>query len=145
MTPAGPKVLEYNVRFGDPETQRMMLLLAEETDLAAVLLACTDGKLDSVTLAVRPGYACNVIIAAGGYPGAYESGDTITIGELPRDVHVFHAGTKLVDGDLKTAGGRVVSVAALGDSLEQAVEAAYRGVDAVSFKHMYYRRDIARR
>lgn len=146
MTSAGPKVLEYNVRFGDPETQSMMLLLAEDVDLASVLVACTQGALDSVALAVRPGFACNVVVASEGYPGAHETGKAIEICDnMPRGVQVFHAGTSLVDGRLETAGGRVVSVAAWGTTLEDAVDASYSGVDAIRFKGMYYRRDIARR
>lgn len=145
MTPAGPKVLEYNARFGDPETQSMMLLLSDDTDLAAVLLACTSGSLDRARLVVRPGFACNVVAATGGYPGAYETGAAIEIGELPRGAHVFHAGTRLVDGELRTAGGRVLSVAAWGSSLGEAVDAAYEGIGTVRFEGRYYRRDIAER
>ncbi|UNI18878.1 hypothetical protein JDV02_005116 [Purpureocillium takamizusanense] len=144
MTPAGPTVLEYNTRFGDPETQSVMLLLADDTDLAQVLLSCTNGTLGKTSVSIKTGFACNVVIAAGGYPGAYSSGDDIEIGAMPPDVVLFHAGTELVDdGKLKTAGGRVLSVAAHGRSLEDCVAAAYKGVNAVRFRDMYYREDIA--
>jgi len=83
MTQAGPKVLEYNARFGDPETQTMMMLLAPECDLAAILLACTKGKLNTVSIPLLPGHACNVVIAAGGYPELYSKGDAITLGTPP--------------------------------------------------------------
>jgi phosphoribosylamine--glycine ligase/phosphoribosylformylglycinamidine cyclo-ligase len=84
MTADGPRVLEYNARFGDPETQTMMMLLAPECDLAAVLLACCTGSLDSMSIPVRSGFACNVVVAAGGYPGSYRKGDTITLGPCPQ-------------------------------------------------------------
>ncbi len=83
MTADGPRVLEYNARFGDPETQTMMMLLAPECDLAAILLACCAGTLDSVSIPILPGFACNVVVAAGGYPGSYPKGDTITLGPCP--------------------------------------------------------------
>ncbi|EHK22972.1 uncharacterized protein TRIVIDRAFT_28405 [Trichoderma virens Gv29-8] len=146
ITPYGPKVLEYNVRFGDPETQSMMLLLSQDTDLAAVLLACTQKTLAKTELHVRPGYACNVVISSTGYPGPYKTGQAIQLGPvLLQDIHIFHAGTKMVGNTLQTAGGRVFSVAAYGDSLEMAVELAYQGVKSVSFDGMYFRTDIASR
>ncbi|XP_044721298.1 phosphoribosylglycinamide synthetase, ATP-grasp (A) domain-containing protein [Hirsutella rhossiliensis] len=145
MTRTGPKVLEYDVRFGDPETQTMMLLLAEDVDLASVLFAYTLGTLDSITLAVRPGYACNVVVASGGYPGTHETGNPITIESVPHGQQIFHAGTRLVDERLETAGGRILSVAALGAALEDAVNSAYKGIEGVRFKGMYYRKDIAGR
>ncbi len=167
LTPDGPKVLEYNARFGDPETQTMMMLLAPECDLAAVLLACCAGTLDAVSIPVRPGFACNVVVAAGGYPESYPKGDVITLGECPEGgclhsrgqccelkltggiilgVQVFHAGTeRSSSGELTTAGGRVLSVAAYGTRLQEAVASAYKGVERVRFSGMFYRKDIAKR
>lgn len=146
ITPSGPKVLEYNVRFGDPETQSMMLLLSQDTDLASVLLACTNGSLDKTEIQIRPGYACNVVVSASGYPGPYPAGKAIHIKSTNcPDVQVFHAGTRRVGDILQSTGGRVLSVAAYGESLEQAVQYAYDGVAAVSFEGMYFRKDIAAR
>ncbi|KAK3942812.1 phosphoribosylglycinamide synthetase [Diplogelasinospora grovesii] len=144
LTPSGPKVLEYNVRFGDPETQTMMMLLADDTDFAELLLACAQGRLHEVPVKVKPGYACNVVVAAGGYPDAYRQGDTVTLGDCPPGIQIFHGGTKR-EGSLKTAGGRVFSVAAAGTTLEEAVAAAYQGVKSIHFDGMFYRKDIAAR
>lgn len=83
MTPSGPRVLEYNVRFGDPETQSMVMLLAPDADLADILLACCMGQLASVSIPLRPGYACNVVVAADGYPGEYDTNIPIEIGACP--------------------------------------------------------------
>ncbi|KAM0236109.1 hypothetical protein ACHAPO_005333 [Fusarium lateritium] len=148
VTKSGPKVIEYNVRFGDPESQSSMLLLAEETDLANVLLSCTNGTLDQVkhTIMAKPGFACNVVIASGGYPGDYETGKTITLRRPPDGVIIFHAGTHRdegSDGLLRTAGGRVFSVAAYGETLQQARDKAYQGVECVSFEPKVFRTDIA--
>ncbi|RYP35819.1 hypothetical protein DL767_003674 [Monosporascus sp. MG133] len=146
MTARGPKVLEYNARFGDPETQTMMMLLAPECDLAGILLACCKGKLATVSVPVLPGFGCNVVVAAGGYPESYSKGDIITMMPRPYGVEVFHAGTERDNnGQLKTAGGRVFAVAAYASSLQEAVSLAYKGVDSIQFKGMFYRRDIASR
>ncbi|KAK1963326.1 phosphoribosylamine-glycine ligase [Colletotrichum sublineola] len=147
MTKDGPKVLEYNARFGDPETQSLMLLLSAETDLAEILLACTQRTLHKINLLIRPGFACNVVVTAEGYPERYKTGDHITIGSpLPEGVEIFHAGTKLdSDGTMLTAGGRVLSVASYGDSLQDAVGKAYRTIERIHFQGMYFRKDIARR
>ncbi|KAF2496121.1 phosphoribosylamine-glycine ligase [Lophium mytilinum] len=144
LTSSGPKVLEYNARFGDPETQTMMMLLSED-DFAAILLACTQGRLDQVDLNITPGFASNVVIAAGGYPEKYRKGDVVTLNDYPPDVQVFHAGTQYENGMLKTAGGRVFSVAARGATLEEAVATAYKGVEAIQFECMFYRKDIGTR
>ncbi|GKU16481.1 unnamed protein product [Fusarium langsethiae] len=130
VTKSGPKVIEYNLRFGDPETQSSMLLLSEETDLAGILLSFTNGTLDQVkhTIKVKPGFACNVVIASGGYPGDYETGKTISLGTPPDGVIIFHAGTHRDEGGdrlLKTAGGRAFSVAAYGGTLQQTRDKAY--------------------
>ncbi|KAK2734621.1 hypothetical protein FQN57_001615 [Myotisia sp. PD_48] len=146
MTESGPKVLEYNARFGDPETQTMMMLLAPECDLANVLLACTTGQLYKASVPILPGYACNVIIAVDGYPQSYGTGDSITVAEAPEGVQIFHAGTcRSSNGELRTNGGRAFSIAAYGASLDAAVSSAYRAVECVRFKNMIYRRDIASR
>ncbi|CAG9938898.1 unnamed protein product [Clonostachys rosea f. rosea IK726] len=165
MTSKGPKVLEYNARFGDPETQTMMMLLAPECDLAAVLMACSTKKLQTVAdkISVRPGFACNVVVAAGGYPESYRKGDGISLGECPLGlftsgflnrsaltlylgIEIFHAGTeRTANGELVTSGGRVLSVAAHGATLEQAVSLAYEGVKHIQFKDKTYRKDIAAR
>jgi phosphoribosylamine--glycine ligase/phosphoribosylformylglycinamidine cyclo-ligase len=85
MTADGPRVLKYNARFGNPETQTMMMLLAPECDLAAVLLACCDGTLDEVSIPVLPGFGCNVVVAAGGYPDSYSKGDVVTLARCPEN------------------------------------------------------------
>ncbi|KAH7214883.1 phosphoribosylglycinamide synthetase [Fusarium oxysporum] len=145
VTKSGPKVIEYNVRFGDPETQSSMLLVHEDTDLASVMLSCTNGTLAQVknSIRIKSGFACNVVIASGGYPGDYKTGKVATLSSPPEGVVIFHAGTRKEDRLLKTAGGRVFSVAAYGDTLEEARRKAYMGVDCVSFEDMVYRKDIA--
>ncbi|WFD36327.1 hypothetical protein MCUN1_003206 [Malassezia cuniculi] len=145
LTSKGPKVLEYNVRFGDPETEAVLELLARPSTLADVILACVERRLDCVELAVRDGNAVSVVIASGGYPGKYPTGLPITIGSLPEGVTVYHAGTEVRDGQLVTSGGRVLVVSATGATLEDALKTAYAGVDAIKFDGMYVRRDIAHR
>ncbi|KAH9044373.1 aminoimidazole ribonucleotide synthetase [Lactarius pseudohatsudake] len=145
LTDSGPKVLEYNVRFGDPETEALMLLLSEDTDLAAVVLACVEHRLDSVALTFRPGFAVSVVLASSGYPGSYEKGKTITVGELPPHVVVFHAGTIKVGDSVQTSGGRVIAVSAYAPSLQEALDRAYEGVAQVNFDGKVFRRDIAHR
>ncbi|KAI0688679.1 phosphoribosylglycinamide synthetase [Cytidiella melzeri] len=145
LTPSGPRVLEYNVRFGDPETEALMLLLAEETDLAAILLACVERRLDSVNVKAREGVAVSVILASEGYPGSYEKGKKIEVGEVPRNVVVFHAGTSAAGDEVVTSGGRVIAVTAHAATLQEALDAAYLGVDQVNFDGKTFRRDIAHR
>ncbi|KAK8858880.1 phosphoribosylamine-glycine ligase [Kwoniella newhampshirensis] len=146
ITPEGPKVLEYNVRFGDPETQALMLLLDDETDLAEVMLACVERRLDSVKLGYKEGYAVSVVLASEGYPGSYPKGVAMTINpEMPSGVQVFHAGTAIKDDTGVTDGGRVLAVCASASSLRGAVDLAYQGVDQVDFSGKTYRRDIAYR
>lgn len=145
ITADGPKVLEYNVRFGDPETQALMLLLDDETDLAEVMLACVERRLDSVKLGYRPGFAVSVVAASEGYPGSYPKGVAINVGATPKGVEVFHAGTDMSNGQLVTSGGRVLAVAAAAPTLRAAVDLAYEGVKAVEFKGKTIRRDIAYR
>ncbi|PRT53479.1 Bifunctional purine biosynthetic protein ADE1 [Wickerhamiella sorbophila] len=143
LTKKGPQVLEYNVRFGDPETQTVLGLL--KTDLAEIMLAAAEHRLDAVDVEIDPGYAATVVLAAGGYPGNYPKGDEITIGSLPENAQVFHAGTKAVGDKVVTNGGRVIAVSAVAPTLRAAVDDAYRGVDAVKFSNRYFRTDIAHR
>ncbi|UPK89142.1 hypothetical protein LCI18_000077 [Fusarium solani-melongenae] len=148
ITPQGPKVIEYNVQFGDPETQSAMMLLSEDTDLTDVLLACTSGTLDQFSLDIRPGFACNVVVASQGYPGKYATGMPVTLRPCPKEVQIFHAGTyrdRSNHSCLRTGGGRVFSVAAWGNTLQEAVEAAYEGTRSVHFEGMFSRKDIASR
>ncbi|KAF1362160.1 phosphoribosylamine--glycine ligase [Lizonia empirigonia] len=143
LTPTGTKVLEYNVRFGDPETQSLLCLM--DSDLAALMLACATGTLSTVPLSVAPKSAATVVIAAPGYPGPYPKGAPMALESLEQDTVLFHAGTALVDGQLRTAGGRVIAVTATAESLEEAVRKAYSGVEKVRFEGMQFRRDIAAR
>ena len=137
-----PSVIEYNCRFGDPETQPIMHRL--QSDLAALCLAALDRTLDQHTAQWDPRPAVGVVLAAGGYPGSYENGHPIAglDSDRPASTKVFHAGTRQ-DGDaITTQGGRVLCVSALGDSIRDAIDAAYRGVDHISWDGMVYRRDI---
>ena len=144
VTAAGPRVLEFNVRFGDPETQPILMRL--KSDLLEVMLAVCDGTLEKVTLKwdMRP--AVCVVMASGGYPGSYEKGKKITgldqAAQLD-DVFVFHAGTAQKDGDIVTNGGRVLGVTALGENIEQAKARVYEAVNKINFEGAYFRRDIA--
>lgn len=148
VSPSGePKVLEYNVRFGDPETQTVLPLL--KSDLLELFIATAEHRLDSVKFEIdQDKSATTVVMAAGGYPESYAKGDEITIDTnlLPEDTFIFHAGTKLTDDNkVVTSGGRVIASTATADSLENAVKKAYIGVNAVSFKGKYNRKDIAYR
>jgi phosphoribosylamine--glycine ligase/phosphoribosylformylglycinamidine cyclo-ligase len=145
LTENGPKVLEYNVRFGDPETEALMLLMNDDVDLAAVLLACAEHRLDSVQISSRPGFAVSVVLVSGGYPGEYSKGRRIEIGETSSEVVVFHCGTSLNGDELVTTGGRVLAVSAAAPSLEEALLSVYTAIDKISFEGMVYRRDIAYR
>ncbi len=143
ITPKGPYVLEFNCRFGDPETQVVIPRL--RSDLLEVLEAVLSERLSEVELEWDNRPAACVVLASGGYPGAYETGQVITgLGQVPPDVLVFHAGTgQSGSGSLVTAGGRVLGITALGDTIEDAVRRAYQGVGRVSFEGMHFRRDIA--
>ncbi|KAF8338062.1 aminoimidazole ribonucleotide synthetase [Cantharellus anzutake] len=149
ITPSGdPKVLEYNVRFGDPETEALLLLLDDNTDLAEILLACVHRRLDAVKISYRSGSAVSVVLASGGYPGSFEKGKIITINEdeIPRGVQIFHAGTALnKKKQIVTSGGRVLVVSAYAETLQEALDLAYRGIQKVNFEGMVYRRDIGHR
>ena len=143
ITSRGPYVLEFNCRFGDPETQVVIPRL--RSDLLDVLDAVTSGRLAEVELEWDDRPAACVVLASGGYPGAYETGRPITgLEQVPPDVLVFHAGTvRSGSGSLVTAGGRVLGVTAPGATIGDAVHRAYQGVDRVSFEGMHFRRDIA--
>jgi len=139
MTSRGPQVIEFNCRFGDPETQSVLALL--ETPLAGLLLACATGTLDAAPLSWREGAAVTVVVAAEGYPGAPTTGDALEIGQLAEGVAVLHAGTR--GAPPTSSGGRVVSVTAVGSTLKQARTAAYAGVAAVHLRGAFCRSDIA--
>lgn len=146
VTPTGQaKVLEYNVRFGDPETQTVLPLL--KSDLLDIMVATVEHRLDSVPFETFENKSsATVVMSAGGYPESYKKGDVITIDDhLSADTHIFHAGTKLVDGQLVTSGGRVIAATAVADTLKSAVQHAYTGVSHVSFEGKYCRKDIAYR
>jgi phosphoribosylamine---glycine ligase len=145
LTPAGPRVLEFNTRFGDPETQAVLPRLA--TDPLALIWSAVNGTLGGFRLETEPGHALCVVVSAKGYPGDFPSGDEIEIpADLPAGVEVLHAGTaREADGRLVSAGGRVLGVTAIGTSLAQAAERAYRVCDSISFSSKYYRRDIGAR
>jgi phosphoribosylamine---glycine ligase len=148
LTDEGPKVLEYNTRFGDPETQ--VLLPRLETDLAEVLMATATGKLEELgELAWSDDVAVSVVLASGGYPGDYETGVAISgieDAETTPGVIVYHAGTKLAeDGTVLTAGGRVLNVTAFGEDYASAIKKAYDAVGRIKFNGCYFRRDIAYR
>ena len=140
LTVDGPKVIEYNCRFGDPETQVVLPLL--KSDLLSVMEACTDGTLAETEVEFCDKNACCVIMASQGYPVSYQKGFEIT---LPDDELIFVAGAQKKDGKLVTSGGRVLGVTAVADSLEEAVRKAYEKVSAVRFENAFYRKDIGRR
>ena len=146
MTPRGPQVLEFNVRFGDPETQAILVRL--ESDLVEALEACIDGRLAETALEWSAGAAACVVASSVGYPGSYETGFPISglsaAAEVP-GVQVFHSGSTQVGGHLRTAGGRVLGVTAVGASLEEALGRAYQAMAEIHFDGMYYRRDIGHR
>jgi len=146
MTARGPQVLEFNARFGDPETQAIMLRL--ESDLVDALEACVDGRLSEAEPRWRPGAAVCVVASSAGYPGAYKTGLPISglgaAAQVP-GVQVFHAGSAQVGGQLVTAGGRVLGVSAAAGSLDEALARAYQAMAEIHFEGMYYRHDIGHR
>ena len=147
LTPDGPKVIEYNCRFGDPETQVVLPLL--KSDLLRVMLACTEGKLSETPVEFSSESAACVILASGGYPEHYEKGKEISgleNGQLPGgEAVVYHAGTARKDGRLATSGGRVLGVTATAPDLKTALEKAYAAADNISFEGLHRRSDIGRR
>ncbi len=142
ITKDGPKVIEYNCRFGDPETQVVLPLL--QSDLLTVMQAVTEGRLRDCPVTFRKGAACCVVLASAGYPGAYKKGYEITISEDVRE-NVYVAGAALKDGKLVTSGGRVLGVTATADTLKEAVSAAYAMADRIAFENRFCRWDIGRR
>ena len=142
MTADGPKVLEFNTRFGDPETEALVLRL--ETDLLEILEAAVEGRAGSLAIRLRPGASACVVAASAGYPGDYEVGRPIEgVRSVPADVIVFHAGTKLrSDGQLVTSGGRVLAVSAAGVDLSEALNKVYAAMEEIKFPGMQFRRDI---
>lgn len=144
LTPDGPKVVEYNARFGDPETQPILSML--ETDLLDIFEAVIDERLDEVDVRFKEGYACCVVLASGGYPEKYATGLPISgLNDVPNDIIVYHAGTKREGNQIFTAGGRVLGVTAVGNTLEEASSRAYEGVAKISFENMHFRHDIGKK
>jgi len=146
MTPRGPEVLEFNARFGDPETQAILVRL--ESDLVDAVEACIDGRLNETKLRWNLGASTCVVASSAGYPGSYKTGLPITglsnAAHVP-GVEVFHSGTARLGNQLVTSGGRVLGVTALGDSLQEALTHAYQALAEVQFEGIYYRRDIGHR
>ena len=142
ITPNGPKVIEYNCRFGDPETQVVLPLL--DSDLFDIMMACSNGTLDKVEVNFKDGAACCVIMASNGYPQKYQSGFPITV-DSDIDATLYYAGAKINDGVIVSAGGRVVGVTAVADNLQNAIKKAYTATEKVHFENAYKRSDIGKR
>lgn len=145
ITKDGPKVIEFNARFGDPETQVVLPLL--ESDLADIMMACANGGLKNQEIKWSNKAAVCVVLAAGGYPRQYKKGDIINGLDIAaqKGALVFHAGTKETDGQIVTNGGRVLGITALGKDIKEAIANAYADVDTIKFSDMYYRKDIAQK
>jgi phosphoribosylamine--glycine ligase len=146
MTARGPMVLEFNTRFGDPETQALMMRL--ETDVVDLFEAAITGKADNLVVKMKRGASVCVIAASGGYPGKVENGKPISGLESAaagEDVVVFHSGTALMHGQLVTAGGRVLGVTAVAGDLSEALRKAYASMEQIEFEGMQFRRDIGSR
>ncbi len=144
ITPTGPKVLEYNVRLGDPEAQ--VILIRMKSDIVPIMQATISGELEKIDLEWFSQASVCVVMASGGYPGHYDKGKEITGLDLLKnqdDIRVFHAGTKSINGRIVTNGGRVLNVVACGDDISEAQKKAYNAVSKISFEGAYYRRDIA--
>ena len=143
LTPDGPKVVEYNARFGDPEAQPILSML--DTDLLDIFEAVVDERLGELDIRWKQGAACCVVMASGGYPVKYETGFEIRgLGNVPKDITVFHAGTKKDGNRYLTSGGRVLGVTATAPDLEHAIKRAYEGVGLISFENCHYRKDIGK-
>jgi len=146
LTSKGPRLLEFNARFGDPETEVYMRLL--ETDLLEIIDASIDGRLNEVNIIWGSDFACNIVLVSGGYPENYEKGkiiEGIENAEKIKDVVVFHAGTKLENNKVLTNGGRVLGISATGDTLESALATAYKAIESITFEKMEYRKDIGKK
>ncbi|HTE48703.1 MAG TPA: phosphoribosylamine--glycine ligase, partial [Candidatus Paceibacterota bacterium] len=146
LTPEGPKILEYNARFGDPETQTYMRLL--DSDILEIFDACIDEKLDEIEIKWKNLSACTIVLASAGYPGNYPKGKVISgilEAEMQPDIVVFHASTKMENNTLVTNGGRVLGVSAVGNTLEEALKKAYKAIGKIFFEGMQYRRDIGKK
>lgn len=153
LTKDGPKILEYNARFGDPEAQTYMRLL--DSDILDIIDACIDKKLNEMEVRWKSTLpaggqlcACNIVLASGGYPGNYEKGKVISgieEVEMEKDIVVFHAGTKMENNKIITNGGRVLGVSAVSNTLEESLEKAYRAIKKISFEGMQYRKDIGKK
>ncbi|SMB91643.1 phosphoribosylamine--glycine ligase [Desulfonispora thiosulfatigenes DSM 11270] len=141
LTPKGPKVLEYNARFGDPETQVVLPRL--ETDLIVIIEAILENTLDKITIKWSQEAAVCVVMASGGYPGDYEKDKVITgLEKVSEPTRIFHAGTATKNGQIVTNGGRVLGVTALGKTIQEAINNAYKGVEKINFADVHYRKDI---
>ncbi len=144
LTRDGPRVLEFNCRFGDPETQAVLPLL--KTDLAEIAMACIEGRLHTQPVEWHTGACACIVLASGGYPGPYRRGIPIHgLDDVPDDVLVFHAGTRQIEGAWVTDGGRVLGIAARGTTLSDALQRAYAGITHIAFEGMHYRHDIGAR
>lgn len=141
VTESGPKVLEFNVRFGDPETQAILPRL--DTDLVEIMQAVCDDKLNTINIKWKKEYAVSVVLASGGYPGNYEKNKKINMPDL--DALVFQAGTKIDQGILKTSGGRVLAVTVLAKTLPEAIKNVYKNIEKINFEKKYYRKDIGKK
>lgn len=143
LTTKGPKVIEYNARFGDPETQVVLPRL--KTDLLDIFVACVEGNLDKINVEWEDNACACVVLASGGYPVSYEKGYEITgldTAKKADNIYVYHAGTALKDGKYVTNGGRVLGVTGIGKDLDEAIKTAYKGVGLINFEKMHYRTDI---
>jgi len=141
ITKDGPRVIEFNARFGDPETQSYMRIL--ESDLVDIMLACTDGTLEKENVKWSEKSACCIVCASNGYPGVYEKGKVIRgLQNVDKNIVIFHAGTKTVDSEVVTNGGRVLGITAVADNLKESLVKAYKAIENISFDGMYYRNDI---
>lgn len=145
ITEEGPKVIEFNARFGDPETQSYMRIL--KTDLLGILLACANHKLTDIKIEWENKSACCVVLSSGGYPGTYEKGKIISGLKKAEngEIKIFHAGTEKDNGEIVTNGGRVLGVTAIGDNLQNSLSKAYKSIENISFDGIEFRRDIGRK
>ena len=142
VTSNGPKAMEFNARFGDPEAQVTLPRL--KTDLVDIMLAVVNNSLDQIKVEWSKDACVGVVMASAGYPGKYETGFPITgLNDLDKDILVFHAGTKLEAGQILTSGGRVLTVVAMGKTLAEAREKVYANIPRIHFEGCHYRKDIA--